>query len=153
MFIQRLLLAFILPGLAITPAVAQQPTISPLVSVLAIAHKGPKQVDGLLGRPSKKRQERGRHGMFPVREYQHGSIQITFIKDKAEWIDVYPSSRVPFKARAILGAVSLPYQEPNFSNQTKIQWHSLAGMLQIYAFSSPKGVNFIHISVSRDETY
>lgn len=126
-----LLMSLLLAGSAIA---------APIVELSKISGRAVKEVEKLLGPPTETaKTEKG-----PKRIYKEGSIEVVYINEKADWITVTPTKKIPFTKDA-LKELGLEVTPPTFSNEHVMRWESLKDYQSISIFPGPNGIDYIYV--------
>jgi hypothetical protein len=126
-----LLMSLLLAGSAIA---------APIVELSKISGRAVKEVEKLLGPPTETaKTEKG-----PKRIYKEGSIEVVYINEKADWITVTPTKKIPFTKDA-LKELGLEVTHPTFSNEHVMRWESLKDYQFISIFPGPNGIDYIYV--------
>lgn len=118
---------------------------APLLDIKAIAGKSQKEVQALLGSPGAT--EKTKYG--PKLTYKNETIEVLFIKDKADWITFTPKAAVPYSKES-LSALGLPATKPTFSNANVIRWEPCEKFLSVSMFPGETAakLDYVYIKVA-----
>ena len=126
----------------------QMPSIETNFPLAKIAGSSGKEVEVVLGEAKWEKTKYGPKGV-----YLDGAVEVVFIKDKADWITVYPTKDLAFKASAIRAYLELADRRPNFGNSYTIRWEKKDGYLQIQAIPKQKkksAVDMLYIKTATE---
>lgn len=155
-YVSRVLAALILiaPSLiadraiayAAPPTTSAQP-VRATFRVLDVVGQSPGLVGRMLGRSTTVPEERGdrAHGVRTrMYSYRKGTIEISFVRGKADWITYRPAA-LAYNAEVVLDALGLQHAVPTFANEHVLRWEHTQGLLEVLAFPKPGGVNYLYV--------
>lgn len=98
------------------------------------------EVKSLLGEPGTVQSTSCVSGQCPRYIYQAGKLEIVFIRDKVDWVTLYPES-LPYTKES-LAKLGLPVKAPTFSNSQHMRWdRALLGYREVALFAGGRGAN------------
>jgi hypothetical protein len=122
-----------------------KPDISVSFPLLKVAGAGSADVAALIGEP--KAWEKTTDG--PKAIYLDGAVEIVFIKDRADWITVYPPKPgIRFQARDVTSYLGINKKDPHFANKFTMRWNRTDGLVEVSAFPASKNgemVEYLYI--------
>lgn len=123
--------------IAVASSAADDRTV--IVDVLEISGKSVSEVAGILGEPGQC-----------TESYQgdacryHGGIEITYIDDRADWIQVAPKDEIPFAPNALRHIGLLPTL-PLVRNPFRMHWDGHQGLAIVSLFGSGRYVALFQV--------
>lgn len=124
---------------------ADKVSIDAAFPLARIAGLSGKDVEPILGKAKWEKTKYGPKGI-----YLDGAVEIVFIKNKADWITIFPTKPLPFKSRAVGKYLGLGEKRPSFENRFTIRWEKTGGFLQVQASPNRKkgSVDMLYIKVA-----
>jgi len=137
-------------GKADCPQLAKGDATTPaaqLVDVTTLAGKDEAAVAKLLGKPvAKDKSKYGQKRRYALKD--GGSVEITFIGGKADWLEITPGKDAPVPFGPACGqAIGIP-AAPAFASAATIRWDGANGIRSVEAFPAGKNVDYWHVKVT-----
>ncbi|GAB3180553.1 putative periplasmic lipoprotein [Telluribacter humicola] len=120
---------------------AQEPTITPIITIKEIANQTQEDLEHILGLTSSF-QPLNREELTVCKNcqkyiYKNGLVRIVYINDMADWITVNPPDSTP--VRDALPLLGLPATPPVITTDSLSRWTSVQGLREINVYTKPDG--------------
>lgn len=145
-----------IPNTAKTNSVNIKEVIPELI-IKNLAEKTEKEVEGILGTPSKKENGKAKSNETdtwiqncPTVYYKNGMVQIKYIENKAARITVNISQKLSYATdtEKALRIVGLPTKEPKTKNENVTVWRDIDGIYDVSIFNQDGTIAFIHAVIN-----
>lgn len=135
-----------------SPISSTQPSSKSSIKIIKIsdvAGKYPDEVAKIFGSPTSTETVKPSRTPCPCQKnsYKNGTIEIVFIKGKADWITIKGFGDAPYSevALTLLGIEPKP---ATFSNDNVMRWENIPGLLSVSIFPAQGSVNYAYVKTA-----